>query len=76
MKLKEYIEKLKELEKDYGEMILIFSIDDEGNGYRKVIYEPCPMQMDNLAEYCLEKIESEDEDGHPIDIVPNCICIN
>ena len=41
MKLNDYIKKLQKLKKEgYGELDLVYSIDDEGNGYSDVQYEP------------------------------------
>lgn len=40
MKLKEYIKSLKNLEKQYGEAELIYSIDEEGNGFDYVYFSP------------------------------------
>lgn len=40
MNLKEYIKKLQELEKDYGDSEVWYSRDDNGNGYQMVNYAP------------------------------------
>ena len=37
MRLTKYIEKLQELFAEHGDLDLIYSKDDEGNGYEKVI---------------------------------------
>ena len=40
MKLKEYLKKLEDLYEKYGDIELYYSIDDEGNDYREVYYNP------------------------------------
>ena len=40
MKLTKYIEKLQVLLKEHGDLDLIYSKDDEGNGYQTVNYKP------------------------------------
>lgn len=47
MKLNEYIEELKDMEKQFGDLPLIYAIDDEGNGYRRVSYCASPMTEDD-----------------------------
>ena len=40
MKLSEYIKRLQELKKEHGNVEVIYSMDDEGNGFQKVHYHP------------------------------------
>ena len=41
MKLKDYIKKLQEIEKDYPDLEVIYAADDEGNHFRPVNHTPC-----------------------------------
>jgi len=69
MKLKEYFNKLKELKKQYGDDIeLIYSQDDEGNYFDKVVFGAEAVYYDDRIH---EIHELDDE--HP---APNAICIN
>jgi len=44
--LTEYIKKLQKIEKEYGNLTLCYSKDDEGNEYQEVHYEPTPCKLD------------------------------
>jgi len=70
MKLSEYIKKLQQYEKEYGHLKVIYSVDDEGNDFKNVIYSPSLGYYDG-EEYTFEE---EDEDYFHEDV--NCICIN
>ena len=51
MKLKEYAKRINELiEKGYGELECFYSIDDEGNGYGEVCYNPTVEEASELDE--------------------------
>ncbi len=41
MKLKDYIKKLQDIEKNYPNVEMVYAIDAEGNRFAKVTYEPC-----------------------------------
>lgn len=45
-KLDDLIENLQFFRKNYGNLPLVYSIDDEGNDYEDVIFTPTPMSMD------------------------------
>jgi hypothetical protein len=70
IKLKEYIANLNKLVKEHPEaltMDVVYSIDDEGNGFKKINYAP------QLGEY--------QGDNHPGDFDgegenKNSVCIN
>ena len=49
-KLDNLIENLKMMRKTYGNLPLVYSIDDEGNDYEDVIFTPTPMSMDEDYE--------------------------
>lgn len=40
MKLREFINRLQEMEKKYPDSIVIYSIDDEGNDFKEVNFLP------------------------------------
>ena len=71
MKLKEYIEKLQELYLEHGDLDLVYAIDDEGNYYNTVSYNPSIMSMcdgDRISEKNIKKYSSEE--------IKRYICIN
>lgn len=65
MKLKKLIKKLKEIYKEHGNLECVYSIDDEGNSFHKIAYEPTE------GYYSSEDYEFRN-DQNPI----NAVCIN
>ena len=45
------IDNLKRMRKDYGNLPLIYCIDDEGNGFDEVKFTPTPMICKNNEEF-------------------------
>lgn len=71
------IEKLQELKnKGYGELICIYSSDDEGNSYHSIYNEPSEYLVEDINEYYLETAFEYDEKDNVINFEPNCIIIN
>lgn len=50
MKLKTYIKKLQKLEEKHGNLELVYSIDDEGNSFHSVSFEPSIILLDEFNE--------------------------
>lgn len=78
MKLKEFIANLQELAKENPEALefeVVYSKDDEGNGYDEVYFAPSIGQMDEDSDF-----RSHDgliEDGYDEDEIElNSVCIN
>ena len=71
MRLKEYIEKLQELYLENGNLELVYAVDDEGNYYDKVSYDPGIINMcgeDRISEEDIEEYSSEE--------IKQYVCIN
>lgn len=80
MKLKEYISHLQTLEKNFGDVELIYGTDDEGNSYKSVYYAPSAKRVFkkdldegsidcmNISDYNYKK---PDEEGDT-----TVVCIN
>tara|TARA_Y100001972_G_C7454502_1_gene232373 strand:- start:199 stop:441 length:243 start_codon:yes stop_codon:yes gene_type:complete len=75
-KLSQIIKELKELKTEFGDLPIVTSIDDEGNGFNEVLYSPTPMKFEDtkyglelLWEH-LEKLPNRRENK------PTHICIN
>lgn len=73
MKLQQYIEKLQELLKEHGDLELIYSTDDEGNGYEKVHYNPSVV---NYIASDREVIHEDDLEEYNETDYQKVICIN
>jgi len=63
MTLKNYIKKLKELEKDHPDAIVVYAADEEGNRFSPVVYAP------DCGNFTGNMFDPSDEDV-------NAICIN
>ena len=71
MKLKEYIEKLQELYLRHGDLELVYAVDDEGNYYDKVSYDP------DIINMCGEdRISEEDIEEYSPEEIKQYVCIN
>jgi len=69
--LNQYILELQELqEKDYGDCIIIFSTDDEGNNFHKSHYKPSEATAEDLSKYNIEILDADNKN------IPNVIIIN
>lgn len=76
--LNEYLRSLQSIVDENpqaGNLVLIFSHDDEGNAYQKVYNEPCICHAKNLDRYMTDEVYFPDEmEEHSLE--PNAICIN
>ncbi len=75
MKFKEYIENLTQFAKENPESLeleVIYSKDDEGNGYYPVIYLPTTGIYEDCEFISCEQLEDYDRENDEI----NSICIN
>ena len=71
MRLKEYIEKLQELYLEHGDLELVYAVDDEGNYYDKVSYDP------DIINMCGEdRISEEDIEEYSPEEIKQYVCIN
>ena len=71
MRLKEYIEKLQELYLEHGDLELVYAVDDEGNYYDKVSYDP------GIINMCGEdRISEEDIEEYSPEEIKQYVCIN
>lgn len=62
----EMIAELKRLVKKYGDLPVVYSIDDEGNNFQTIYFTPSPGIYE---DYDFRNEWSEDEK-------PNAICVN
>ena len=83
MKLREYIANLQKLAEERPEtldMDVIYSKDDEGNGYGQVYYAPGIGEHDSEGEYTPESSVKEEPEEYGYDsfddFKPNVVCIN
>ena len=73
MKLSEYIKNLNETFKSYGDLDVVYSIDDEGNDFNRIAFAP---SVGHYFEEEREWITEEDIDYSIEGIHINSICVN
>lgn len=77
MKLSEYIQKLQEVvnhDPENANFEVIYARDDEGNGYQKVLFDPCLVLVYDIESRNIELWEKEGaKEGEMPQIA---ICIN
>ena len=74
MNFKDYVNVLKKLLKENPELAnaeVVYSTDDEGNGFSRVHYNPSIGHFDGEEFRSKSDIEDEDEEE-----TPNAVCIN
>lgn len=74
MKLSEYIKDLQESLVEFGDLDVVYSTDEEGNGYHKLECGGGCMYVENLQDYFLEYLDYDElgEYEEPIKV----FCIN
>ena len=78
MKLSDYIEGLKDILENEGDLYVIYSIDEEGNDYLPVLFTPSVGNYDkdcrefNSGAENLAELREEYDEDFPI----NAVCIN
>ena len=75
MKVSEMIKNLAEFINEHGDIECWYAVDDEGNGYQKIYYEPSLYYIndDDEVYQSLEELEIEEEDIEDEGIKPICI---
>ena len=70
MKLSEYIKKLQAILEDHGDVEIIYAIDDEGNNFDLVHFDPSPCRFDENDPEGVEFLSYDET------IKVNAVCIN
>lgn len=80
MTLEKYIKNLIEFGQENPELMdkdVIYSIDDEGNGYNGIYYSPSVyLRSDNGETYSIDDLDYLKEIGYDVDDLKKVICIN
>lgn len=75
MKLNEYIEELKEILEEHGDLDLIYSRDSEGNGFENVFYSPSIMYKEGVSHrfdaYSEDDLEDDEKEDYQ-----KVVCVN
>mgnify|MGYP003667549214 CR=1 FL=1 len=75
--ISQLIKLLQSKKKQFGDLPCCYSIDDEGNGYEKVLFAPSQMKMSEDRGGNLElEWEHLEDDGREEEKNPTHICIN
>lgn len=74
MKLSKYVEGLQKLEKEHGDLEVVYSADDEGNDFHKVSWVGELFYFEDLDSYYLERVDEDELDEYENPV--KAICIN
>ena len=74
MKLSEYIKGLQDLLKTEGDLDVVYSVDEECNGFHKVGYKPTVFYFEDLGQYYLERIDEDELEDY--ENPSKAICVN
>lgn len=73
MKISEMIKNLQAFAFEHGDVDCYYAVDDEGNGYKAVYYEPSLMYVDEyedvLGQEDYDDTDEEDREG----LAPICV---
>lgn len=72
MKISEMIKNLQEFMEEYGDLDCWYAVDDEGNAYHEVYFEPSFRYVDEDGEMYIEK-DLEECAIDIEDVTPVCI---
>jgi len=77
MTLRQYVEQLKKLVRQYGDCEVVYAIDPEGNAFHSVYYTPSLGYYKDGEWYAADNFEI-DKDYLPFEEDPiiNAVCIN
>lgn len=78
MKLKEYLANLKKLVEENPDSLeyeVIYSIDNEGNAYKRVYSWGPTLGIHDDNEFCIIEDDEDEDDSYTKDDI-NAICIN
>lgn len=71
-KLSEYIENLKDILEEYGDLKVVYAKDEEGNGFNEVCYAP---SVGYYSDREFTSTDERDDDEDEIELI-NAVCIN
>lgn len=74
MNLSEYIKELQHMLEDEGDLVVVYSVDSEGNDFHKVDFTPSVLYFEDLNSYYLERADEEELDEYENPV--KAICIN
>ena len=75
MKVSEMIKNLQKFMKDNGDLDCWYAVDDEGNGYQKVYYEPSLFYVGSNGEV-YSNVKDLDDDGLSVEDVTKVCIVN
>ena len=73
MKVSKMIKNLQEFMAEYGDLECWYAIDDEGNGYKRVYYDPSLYYLDEYGDVWQQEDYDEADEDEKEDLKPICI---
>lgn len=73
MKISEMIKNLQQFMEEHGDLDCYYAIDDEGNGYSPICYDPSLMYTNEYDDVFSERDFAEIDEDDKEDLTPICI---
>lgn len=73
MKISEMINNLQEFMEEHGDIDCWYAVDDEGNGYQEIYFDPSKYYVDEDKNVYTSIEDVEDCDLSIEDVIPICI---
>jgi len=73
MKLSSYIRKLKHIKNEFGDLLCVYAVDDEGNDFHEVLWDPTVGEYDRAKHKFIALGEIEKID---ITEMESAVCVN
>lgn len=73
MKVSKMIKNLQEFMTEHGDLECWYAVDDEGNGYKRVYYDPSLYYLDEYGDVWQQEDYDEADEDEKEDLKPICI---
>lgn len=73
MKVSKMIKNLQEFMAEHGDLECWYAVDDEGNGYKRVYYDPSLYYVDEYGDIWQQEDYDEADEDEKEDLKPICI---
>lgn len=73
MKVSKMIKNLQEFMAEHGDLECWYAVDDEGNGYKRVYYDPSLYYLDEYGDVLQQEDYDEADEDEKEDLKPICI---
>ena len=73
MKISEMIKNLQEFMNESGDLDCYYAVDDEGNGYSRIYYDPSKYYVNKYGDVFQQEDYDEADEEDKKDLTPICV---